>query len=167
MNVMTKSTFSGVVVALLGLFCTVVDQKAGADKAIPYPDGYRRWVHVGTTLVGPQSPFFAGSGGIHHIYANAQALQGYETGHFPDGAVIVFDLLETKEADGLVLEGARKRLDVMVKDTQGFAATGGWGFERFSGDTATRLLTDEKRTQCFACHQKSKAQDYVFSKFRK
>lgn len=167
MNAVLKRIATSIAPVLMVLICAV-PQSAGTDTNIPYPEGYRKWVHVGTTLVGPQSPFFAGSGGIHHIYANTQALQGYETGHFPDGAMIVFDLLDTKETDGLILEGPRKRLDVMLKDAQRFAATGGWGFERFRGDSATdRLLTDENRTQCFTCHQKSKAQDCVFSKFRK
>jgi hypothetical protein len=58
-------------------------QRAAPDSTFPYPNGYRKWVHVGTTLVGPQSPFFAGNGGIHHIYANEKAVKGYESGTFP------------------------------------------------------------------------------------
>ena len=33
-------------------------------------------------------------GGIHHIYANDKAIEGYRNELFPDGAVIIFDLLE-------------------------------------------------------------------------
>ena len=154
--------------ALLLVLSFTSTQRAGSDAGIPYPAGYRHWVHVGTSIVGPASPFFAGSGGIHHIYANPQAMAGYESGKFPEGSVIVFDLLDTKEADGLVLEGARRRLDVMLKDSRRFAATGGWGFERFRGDSETdRPLTEENRAQCFSCHGKQKAQDFVFSKYRK
>jgi hypothetical protein len=70
--------------------------------------------------------------------------------------------------NGLVLEGARRRLDVMLKDSRRFAATGGWGFERFSGDSETeRPLTETQRAQCFSCHGKRNAQDFVFSKYRK
>jgi hypothetical protein len=143
-------------------------QVAAPDTAIPYPNGYRKWVHVGTTLVGPTSPFFASNGGIHHIYANEKALKGYETGKFPDGAMIVFDLLTTKEFNGATLEGSRQRIDVMLKDAQRFPGTGGWGFERFLGDSDNdRPLTEERRGQCFSCHEKRKEQDFVFSKFRK
>ena len=28
---------------------------------------------------------------IHHIYANEKALEGYRTGHFPEGAVLIAD----------------------------------------------------------------------------
>src|SRR5262245_16383403 len=164
---MIKRITSILFVVALPLVATV-PHRAESDKAVPYPAGYRHWIHVSTTIVGPQSPFFKGSGGIHHIYANEKALRGYESGKFPDGATLVFDLLDTKQAEGLVLEGPRQRVDVMVKDSQKFSATGGWGFERFAGDSQTeRLLTEERQAQCFSCHQKSKAQDFVFSKFRK
>jgi hypothetical protein len=143
-------------------------QRAAPDSTVPYPNGYRKWAHVGTTLVGPQSPFFASSGGIHHIYANEKAVKGYETGTFPDGSIVVFDLLDTKELNGATIEGPRKRIDVMVKDAQRFPSTGGWGFERFLGDTqANPALTAEQKANCFSCHEKRKGQDYIFSTLRK
>ena len=59
-----------------------------------------------SVLVGPASPAFPTEGGVHHIYANDLALQGYRTGRFPDGAVVVYDLLDTKEVNGSTIEGA-------------------------------------------------------------
>src|SRR5262249_4835920 len=104
--------------------------------------------------VGPQSAFFETAGGIHHIYANDKAMEGCRTGNFPDGSTLVFDLLETQENAGVTIEGARKRIDVMLKDALHFSASGGWGFERFGGDSETdRPLTDEHRGLCFTCHE--------------
>ncbi len=132
---------------------------------IQYPEGYRSWVHVKTKLVGPGNPNFKTNGGYHHIYANAKGMEGYRSGHFPDGAVLVFDVLDIKEQGGNTQEGNRKRLDVMVKDSLKYAATGGWGYEEFNGDSHTeRVLTPTGRMQCFNCHQQK--QDYVFSEFR-
>ena len=163
-----RHRLTSIVFVLVMVFLGTLPQLAAPDATVPYPNGYRKWVHVGTTLVGPQSPFFAGSGGIHHIYANEKAMKGYETGKFPDGAILVFDLLDTKELNGATLEGARKRLDIMLKDAQRFPKTGGWGFERFLGDSETeRALTEERRGQCFSCHEKRKTEDFVFSKYRK
>lgn len=157
-----------IVFVLVMTFIWTLPQWAAPDAAVPYPNGYRKWVHVGTTLVGPQSPFFANSGGIHHIYANDKAMKGYETGKFPDGAILVFDLLATQEINGATIEGPRQRIDVMLKDAQRFPKTGGWGFERFLGDSETEpSLTEERRGLCFGCHEKRKAQDFVFSTFRK
>ena len=116
--------------------------------------------------MGPTNPSFATNGGLHHFYANAKALEGYRSGSFPDGAILIDDLLEAKEgAAGVTAEGGRRRLAVMVKDNARFADTGGWGFEVFKGDTQTGSLSSDARATCFACHQK--ATNSVFTTFRK
>jgi hypothetical protein len=141
---------------------------ADSGDAIPYPAGYRKWVHVKSAVVGATSPFFKSGGGIHHIYANEKAMEGFTSGQFPDGAALVFDLLKTTEKDGTIFEDARERIDVMVKDSKRFMASGGWGFERFQGDSQSeRPLTEEHRKQCFTCHEQRRSQDLVFSTFRK
>ena len=141
---------------------------ASSSEKIPYPGDYRKWIHVKTQMVGSASPFFESGGGIHHIYANPAAMEGYRTGAFADGAEMVFDLLEARETAGVTVEGARSRIDVMLKDGKRFAATSGWGFERFAGDSETeRPLTEEHRALCFSCHEKRKSHDFVFSDFRK
>lgn len=112
-------------------------------------------------------PLYEAFGGIHHLYANAKALQGYRKGSFPDGAVIVFDLLDVKAGGGAIEEGPRKVVGVMVKDTRKWKATGGWGFEGFKGDSKTeRAAGAEAKTACFDCHAPQKARDYVFSAWR-
>jgi len=78
---------------------------AQIDGTVSFPEAFRKWAHVKSVLVGPQSLAFATDGGIHHIYANDKALEGYDTGKFPDGSVIVYDLLETKEIAGNTIEG--------------------------------------------------------------
>jgi hypothetical protein len=141
---------------------------AMSNDEVPYPVGYRLWAHVKTALIGPQSPAFESFGGLHHIYANERAMEGYRAGRFPDGAVLVFELLETQENAGVTTEGARKRVGVMVKDSKRYSETGGWGFESFKGDSQTeRRLNAEGRGACFKCHEPQKDRDFVFSEFRK
>jgi len=141
---------------------------AKTGGGVPYPTGYRHWTHVRSALVGPQNPGFAANGGIHHIYANEKAMEGYRAGRFPDGSVIVADFLETRESEGITTEGPRRRIDVMVKESKQYAETGGWGFESFRGDSQTdRTVTAEVEAKCFACHGKQKERDFVFSAFRK
>jgi hypothetical protein len=140
--------------------------KFSADTEVPYPEGYRMWAHVKTGLIGPSNPNFQSSGGYHHIYANEKAMQGYTSGYFPEGSVLVFDVIDAKEQNGNTQEGNRKHIDVMLKDSLQFAASGGWGYEEFGGDSHTnRLLTTTVRTQCAGCH--AKMSDKVFSEFRK
>lgn len=150
-----------------GIFVLALHAVAGQEDKVAYPTHYRGWTHVKSTLVGPQNPGFASNGGLHHFYANEKGVEGYRTGTFPDGAVLIDDLLETKDVStpGVTVEGPRKRLAVMVKDSQKFAKTGGWGFEIFKGDTEAGSLSADGRGECFACHQKAK--NAVFSELRK
>src|SRR5918992_3696558 len=80
---------------------------------VPYPEGYREWAHVKSALVSERHPDFTRSGGFRHIYANAEALTGYRTGTFPEGATIVVDWLEGRDDGGAFTEGARRQVDVM------------------------------------------------------
>jgi hypothetical protein len=132
---------------------------------VPYPDGFRRWAHVKSSLSAPEGDADPRSG-IRHIYANEQALRGYATGRFADGSIIVFDVLDVTTANGTTREGARKLVDVMHKDSARFAATGGWGYEEFRGDTRERLVRERAPTACFQCHTQRKESDYVFSRLR-
>jgi hypothetical protein len=141
---------------------------AQLDDTAPFPKEFRTWAHVKSVLVGPHSAAFATEGGIHHIYANVKALAGYDTGEFPDGSVIVYDLLETKEVAGNTIEGPTRRVDVMVKQSELHRTTGGWEFMSFPGGNPTNgNLTAERQTACAACHASRKDHDFVFSEFRK
>lgn len=135
---------------------------------VPYPDGYRQWTHVKTMTINPGHALHDTFGGIHHLYANQRAEQGYKSGKFADGSVIVFDLLQTKAADHAVHEGDRKILGVMHKNSKKYKNTGGWGFEGFKGDSKTdRVVGNNAAAACFQCHTVQKGNDFVFSSFRK
>ncbi len=134
------------------------------DPEVPYPAGYRNWHHVKSMVIEQGHPLYDAFGGIHHIYANDKALDGYRSGTFPDGAVIIFDLLEAVHDGNAISEGNRKVVGVMHKDSDKFSATGGWGFEGFGGgNPENRVVGDKAAAACFACHQPQKAQDYTFS----
>jgi hypothetical protein len=138
-----------------------------AESHVQYPAGYRNWHHVKSMVIDKGHPLYEAFGGIHHLYANPKAVAGYKFGKFPNGAIIVFDLLEAKSADNAVTEGARKVVGVMHKDAKKYAATGGWGFEGFAaGDRNNRVVRDNAASACFACHEPQKDHDYVFSRLR-
>lgn len=153
------------VLACLLWLCAV---PAHAAERVPYFEGYRAWHHVKSMVINPGHPLYEAFGGIHHIYANAKALAGYRDGKFADGAVIVFDLLEAETGGKAVHEGSRKVLGVMHKDGKAHAATGGWGFEAFKGDSKSeRAVGADAASACFACHTSQKSNDYVFSRLRR
>jgi hypothetical protein len=138
-----------------------------ADPQVPYPSSYRDWQHVKSMVIEEGHPLFGAFGGIHHLYANPKAIEGYRAGKFPDGSVIAFDLLEASREDNAVTEGPRKVLGVMHKDAKKYAATGGWGFEGFGGgDQSKRVVGANAASACFDCHAPQKDHDYVFSRLR-
>ena len=129
---------------------------------VQLPTDYRGWTHVKSMVILPGHPLYDVSAGIHHIYANAAALEGYRTGSFPDGSIIGFDRMEAINAGNAISEGERKIIGVMQKDRSRFADTGGWGFEGFIAGDPTRTVHDT----CFGCHGTQKDHDSVFSRWR-
>lgn len=156
-----------VLLMILGIvFISFKEETNQTEEQVPYPEGYRNWAHVKTYIVGPKSLAFKFIGGFNHVYANEQAMVGYKTGHFPNGSVIVSDVLQAKEDSVDVREGPRHHIDVMVRDSIKYADAGGWRFEEFQGDSPTiRLLNPQSRTACTNRHTKQK--DMVFSVYRK
>jgi len=150
------------------LITTFVTSTTAIAQEIPYPENYRSWHHIKSMVINPGHALYDAFGGIHHLYANKAALKGYQSGKFPDGAIIVFDLLEANDGGNALVEGNRKVVGVMQKNSKRYASTGGWGFEGFKGNsTKERVVGDNAASACFGCHEPQKKQDYVFSSTRK
>lgn len=140
---------------------------APPPQPLKLPDGYRSWTHIKSGIVDERAPHFARYGGVHHIYANAAALEGLRSGTFGNGAALVFDVIELRSIEGGSAEGQRRLIDLMVKDDVRFAATGGWGFEEFGADNLAKPVLEEgSRNTCFNCHERMKKSGYVFSVLR-
>ena len=153
--------------AVIVLALAVPAALLAADKPnVDYPTGYRGWMHIKTMVIEPGHPLYEVSAGIHHIYANASALEGYKMGSFPDGSIIVFDRMEAISANNAITEGERKILGVMQKDRSRFTETGGWGFEGFVDGDPEHTVGPEGRATCFGCHGAQKDHDSVFSRWR-
>jgi cytochrome P460 len=139
-----------------------------ADDIKPPPPDYRQWFHVNTMIVDKDSPLFKDLGGMHNVYVNAVGLPGLKKGGpYPDKSMFVTDLHDFMITDGSYVEGARKGVAVMVKDSKKFASTGGWGFQFFAGSdpkTAKPIVTDPAK-MCYACHEPKKDQGYVYSTY--
>jgi hypothetical protein len=141
--------------------------RAQEDSRVPYPADYRNWAVVQTKLIGPQSRLFSVRGGFHHIYANETAVEGYRSGVFPDGSMIVDEGVYAVDNDGILSEGKLRSVEVMHKDQHRYSATGGWGYDRFEADQRTSQTSLEVRIACHSCHAANKDKDYVYTTFRK
>jgi hypothetical protein len=109
---------------------------------------------VRSRFIGPGHARFAAAGGFQHTYANAGAVIGFRTRNFPDGSVIVVDWLSLRDSGDVWVEGPRRQVDVMTKDARLFAATDGWDFRRFPGDSRTELAATPRPDECLACHRR-------------
>jgi Cytochrome P460 len=153
------------IIATMAFTAGRADDAASPIYGVKIPDGYRQWEMVTVTHV-----VFAGvSDDIKGILGNPPAVKALREGTLPlpDGAVLAkltYQHVPMGGFEGVVnMAGAPVRLEFMVKDSQKYAATGGWGFGRFvDGKPADEA---DHRT-CFECHEKfAKAHDFVFNRY--
>jgi|GEM_PF-606111 len=158
--------FVCIVAAGLALqYRTVLAQGA---VGVELPTDYRFWFHVRSTSITEQAATTLQMPGLFAntfdaIYANEIALNDIRSGNRPfrDGASFVapFYRLEHPVA-GLDAQGDLVFTAVMLKDSQAYADTFGWGFEVFAPDGT--VMTDAV-WDCAGCHASQAANDYVFS----
>jgi hypothetical protein len=153
------------ITAALALVAVTTIAAQSADD-LKLPTGYRNWFHVNTMVVDKASPLYEGLGGMHNVYANPTAAAALKKGGtFPNGSQFVTDLHDFTITEGSYVEGARKGIATMVKDSKKYASTGGWGFQLWAeGDAKKPQVTDAAK-QCYECHAPKKGQDYIYSTY--
>ena len=93
--------------------------------------------------------------------------------HFPDGAKMAkihWTAKKSAEApDPTTVPDTLHDIDFMVKDSKGFANTGGWGNAQFNHDPASDTFKPEgSGANCgYSCHTIVAAKDYVFTAYGK
>ena len=142
--------------AVLMLTCCCITA-ATASPAPPLP-AYKGWQKSQRKIVTDKKSLFYG---IHYIYADAKAMQGYRAGNrFPEGSRIVVEHFLIKGNDTAV-DGPKNMVVLMQKDKKQ-QATGGWLYVGYTAAGKPSRLDPVKN--CFECHQKeAAARDYVFS----
>lgn len=140
------------------------DDEASPIFGVKIPDDYRRWEMITVTHVVHPGV----SDEIKGILGNPLAVKAQQEGTVPvpDGAMLAkltYQHVPMGGFDGANIAGAPVRLEFMVKDSQKYAATGGWGFGRFVDG---KPADEAQHKTCFACHEKyAKAHDFVFTRF--
>ena len=142
-------------------------RNASPIYGVTIPVGYRDWKLISVTHE---------DGDFNQLRAqlgNDLAMKAYREGKvpFPDGSIIV--ALHWKrvpsEEDNKVfgreqafVAGPAVNMQVMVKNSKQYAATGGWGF----GDFKDGKVSDQTLHQkCFPCHLPAKDSDYIFTHY--
>lgn len=141
---------------------------------IRIPEDYRDWAFLGTWHIAPEkgSGDAAGAIGFHNVYTQRSAVQAYrKTGRFPDGAVIVKELLKSKSGTlttGEVSWGTQvEGWFVMVKDDKERFPNSplwgnGWGWVLFNSNDPKNTVTRNWRLDCLGCHLPAGKTDWVF-----
>ena len=164
LRVLPPPAVLGVAVAAVAVVTAPFAAHSADD--IRFPAGYRNWYHANTMVVAEASPLFKDLGGMHNVYVNAKGLDALKKGTaYPDKTVFVSDVHQFTVTDGSYVEGDRKALATMVKDSKKYASTGGWGFQVWLEGKPEKPGVTDATKQCFECHQPKKDQDYVFSTY--
>ncbi len=132
--------------------------------------GYEEWQMVNVSQAGDK---------IEVILGNPAMIAAYKTGlpaegkFFPDGVRMakIHWLWKKSDVDPnhALVPDTLHDVDLMVRDSKRFAATGGWGYAQFNYDAATDTFTPlGTGAACgYACHTIVKTKDYVFTDFPK
>ena len=108
------------------------------------------------------------------VLGNDVAIKAYREGAlpYPNGTIIValhYRHAPSEENNRIFgraqsfVPGPPTNIQFMVKDSQKYAATGGWGFGHFSTDG--KPGDEALMKTCFPCHAQEKARDLVFTQY--
>ncbi len=142
-----------------------------ADGTISMPSDFREWAYLGTwSIAGDDEE--GGAADFHVVYTQPETVEAYRrTGQFPDGAVLVKELIEADSGD---LTTGRvswaKRVTgwfIMIKDRHGrFEGNGlwwdGWGWSLFLADDPATTVTEDYKAECIPCHIPARNDDWVY-----
>jgi hypothetical protein len=143
------------------------EREAGPIFGIKIPSGYRDWKLISVAHE-------AGNlNDLRAILGNDIAIKAYREQKlpFPDGTVIArlaWSYLPSEEnnkvfgRDQSFVAGPPTNVQFMVKDSNKYSATGGWGFAQFKdGKSADEALLKT----CFPCHVPIESRDFVFTRY--
>jgi hypothetical protein len=149
-----------------------MDEAASPIYGVTIPPGYRDWKMIAVAQLKSDK--------VDQLRAqlgNEIAIKAYKEGTipFPDGSIIValhWTRVASEDNDKVLagpfpgaqsfVVGSPVNMQVMVKDSKKYAATGGWGF----GDFKDGKPADEAMHKaCFSCHEPAKDRDFVFTRY--
>lgn len=143
------------------------------DGKLMQPTGYREWVYVGTPLTPnelnpPEAPFPE----FHNVYIHPADYAHYKkTGEFPDGTVVVKELVSvgsTEAASGKgYFMGEFIGLEAAIKDSKRFPGEPGyWGYFSFGHSyPLAQAAAKQPVSTCNSCHAANAAEDWVFTQY--
>jgi hypothetical protein len=140
-----------------------------SDRRLLLPEGYQRWIFVGSSLGLSYTEGMDGHEMFHHTLMEPTAHAHFlRTGEFREGTMLVLLLHGASDA---VLPGRRGRfageihgVEMAVKDSS--RVPEGWAYYNFGGMGAvSQAAAPFPRGSCYSCHERHAAHDKVFVQF--
>ena len=178
------------IVAVIAFFCCAVSAAEDSytstyeslvDESgnITLPEDFRSdWTFLGTWSIAEKDVDQAsaasghGAAGLHNVYTQRGVAEYFqENGKFPDGAVLVKELI--KAATASMTTGTVSRADevegwfILIKDTEGRFSSNplwgdGWGWALFNFDQPSTPVTKNYKTECVGCHIPARNDDWIY-----
>ena len=178
------------IVAVIAFFCCAVSAAEDSytstyeslvDESgnITLPEDFRSdWTFLGTWSIAEKDVDQAsaasghGAAGLHNVYTQRGVAEYFqENGKFPDGAVLVKELI--KAATASMTTGTVSRADevegwfILIKDTEGRFSSNplwgdGWGWALFNVDQPGTPVTKNYKTECVGCHIPARNDDWIY-----
>lgn len=146
---------------------------------ISMPKNFREnWTFLGTWSIAAKDVEASGAAsghgaaGLHNVYTQNGVAQSFrKSGKFPDGAVIIKELLKADTSTmttGLVSRAFETEgWFIMIKDSQDRFPSNplwgdGWGWALFKTDQTNRPVTQNYKTECVGCHIPARKDDWIY-----
>ncbi len=142
-----------------------------SEGNITRPTEFReKWTYLGS-WVHPEDR----KSGIHNVYTEPGVVEKYKEngGKFPDGAVLVKEVLSEASQDMTTGKGVLHAKDdivlwfVMVKDEKGRFPDNpkwgdGWGWALYYAKDPSKDVATDYKKDCLGCHIPAKQTDWVY-----
>lgn len=160
-----KQIAATILICLLGLagFIFADTTAPPAPNGIEIPENYKDWRVISSSHREDNKT-------LRIILGNDTAIEAARTGKtnpWPDGSIlgklVWKDEIHPKWEEATV-PGAFVHAEFMIKDSDKYKETGGWGFARWKGLHQKPYGEEASFVQeCFGCHAPVKDNDYVFT----
>ncbi len=148
-----------------GSFSPYVDSEGNITRPADFRE---KWTYLGS-WVHPEDR----ESGIHNVYTEPGVAESYKkNGKFPDGAVLVKEVLSEGVQDMTTGKGVLHAKDivlwfVMVKDEKGRFPDNpkwgdGWGWALYYAKDPSKDVATDYKKDCLGCHVPAKQTDWIY-----
>jgi hypothetical protein len=173
-------TIGGIIIILLIMVVLLIAAENNSKYALRAPNGlsfgmikgYETWHLVASHYRTDKQEFKL-------ILGNPIVVKAYQNGagknnqSFPEGCILVkiaYSIKTNADFAASVEPDVLNRVEYMVKDSNRFKDTGGWGYARFLYDANSAKFTPYGKdstfaTECYSCHIIVAKKDFVFTDY--